>query len=573
MKEEASNHVVEKLRKIFVLGKFTNGHDAAIEFIKRNGWMIDECEIIFCGSHEQVLKCLVGNRSYAVLPIKNPTGGEVKDVVSRLRTFHEKGYRLDEIDRFDHQVKHCLVVRMSVADIGVIRTVKSHEQALKQCHRFLSAIEIQENKRISDGIHSTADAARMVAESEDSTVAAIASEHAATGFGLKILKKDIGPEGNKTTFILVENKAEVGCTKVGIIGIKGKSGAMLAEFYRSIGCVVFGSDLRDPDGMTNEEVVSQADVVVISVLPINSVPEVVQKLLPYIRSDQLLVDISSDKSVAINAMLEGKADVVGLHFMFRPGVPMMGQTIVYCPVRFGDSKWRLWVLNTLTLTGAKIVESTFEEHDLHMRPIQKGPHIQTLVSVLQLLHSELLPERVVDFTSPFYRLVYALMGRFLYGGGDVYASIIASGKETAAMLRERINIEEMLIGLIENEDVTGIAEIIHEAKAQFGDKSITDANELFERLLEVFGVLYGKSSLTLEFDKVDDEPGLLVRVLSVFSRHEVNLTSVHSFPANGKSIRFVIATPHERYSLPIQTVLEEIDSWPEHKLRVVESVW
>jgi prephenate dehydrogenase len=75
------------------------------------------------------------------------------------------------------------------------------------------------------------------------------------------------------------------------------------------------------------------------------------------------MDVTSVKQPAVEAMLESKAQVVGLHPMFRPEVSFDGQTVVVCPARFTDPGWKTWVVNMLTATRAEIKWSTPAEHD------------------------------------------------------------------------------------------------------------------------------------------------------------------------------------------------------------------
>ncbi|NLG37399.1 MAG: prephenate dehydratase [Clostridiales bacterium] len=95
-------------------------------------------------------------------------------------------------------VRHFLLGLPGV-DIGRIRRVLSHPQALEQCGRFLAGRGLE---TVSCG--STALAARTVARQADTRSAAIASERAAQLYGLAVLASDIqsGAE-NYTRFVLI----------------------------------------------------------------------------------------------------------------------------------------------------------------------------------------------------------------------------------------------------------------------------------------------------------------------------------------------------------------------------------
>jgi len=89
------------------------------------------------------------------------------------------------------------------ADFDQIRTVLSHPQALGQCAAFLKKHGLAAREEIN-----TAVAAKIVAESEDMSLAAIGSEEAAEEFGLAVLKNHIQEKGGNTTRFAVFSRTE-----------------------------------------------------------------------------------------------------------------------------------------------------------------------------------------------------------------------------------------------------------------------------------------------------------------------------------------------------------------------------
>ncbi len=97
-------------------------------------------------------------------------------------------------------IEHCLLVRPG-ASLDHVTTLLSIPVATAQCHRYL-------RERLAEvdivPASSTADAARRVAESEDSTVAALAPRVAAEVYGLDIAEADVADHaGNQTRFVMV----------------------------------------------------------------------------------------------------------------------------------------------------------------------------------------------------------------------------------------------------------------------------------------------------------------------------------------------------------------------------------
>jgi prephenate dehydrogenase len=553
-------------RKILVLDAFTNGHEAAQVLIKRQGWYEEDCELVFCGTHHNVIQKLTEGPAYAVLPIHNSIAKEVTEVVKDLSQAKETGYSWKEIDRFDLQVNHCLLVPQHIQYSRNLERIISHEKAIQQCGEFLNSIGITEEKRSKKD--STGNAAKAVSRMGPAVmIGAIASKAAAVEYKLKILAENIqDAEDNRTTFILLENDAEVRRVTVGIIGIKGHFGQLFKDFFEKLGCHVIGAGRSLSDQI---DVVNSSEVIIFSV-PISVTPAVIRLLVPYIRPDQLIMDVTSIKQPAVQAMLESNAQVVGLHPMFRPEVPFDGQTIVACPARLTDPAWKTWVVNMLTATGSSIKWSTAAEHDNYMTTIQVIPHLGNLTSALLITEAGKSVTESLAFTSPFYRVMFSLMGRLVSQSPDLYTSIVMENPETVTMLEKRIAIEERLLQMIREKDQKGFENLFRKAKEHFGVQVTREANELFMRILAVLSTLYGKNSVTLEFTKSQSRPGLLEEICRVFTARHINLTGINSVTLDGQRIQFTISFEQSGTSQEVRKALHEIENWHEPKVRVVE---
>ena len=96
---------------------------------------------------------------------------------------------------------HALLGRED-ADIKDIRTVYSHPQALMQTSQYLNAH--RDWKQISTV--NTAVAAKKVAEENDRSQAAVASEIAGELYGLKVLERSINHNKNNVTRFIILSK-------------------------------------------------------------------------------------------------------------------------------------------------------------------------------------------------------------------------------------------------------------------------------------------------------------------------------------------------------------------------------
>ena len=178
--------------KILVLDAYTNGHEAALKFIRKMHWPKRDCEIIFCGSHTRLLQKLTQGPAYAVVPVHNSIAGEVTEVTKKLAVLAEQGYQFESAGQIDLQINHCLLAPQHIENVEQLERVISHEKAIQQCGRYLDRIGISADKR--NQRDSTGNAAKYVSkQSKRSRIGAIAPRDAAKAYGLKFW-----PKGSKT---------------------------------------------------------------------------------------------------------------------------------------------------------------------------------------------------------------------------------------------------------------------------------------------------------------------------------------------------------------------------------------
>jgi prephenate dehydrogenase len=443
----------------------------------------------------------------------------------------------------------------------------SHEKAIQQCGNFLDRIGIPPDKR--DRQDSTGNAAKAVSRLEPGALTgAISSRAAAKAYGLSVLAENIQDgKRNRTHFILLENMAAVAPKTVGIIGIEGRYGTALKAHFTRIGCRIIGAD-KNAKGLTNIQVVKQADVVVFAI-PISETVGTIRSVARYARKDQLFMDITSVKRPAVDAMSAGKAQVLGLHPMFAPEVSFAGQTIVACPVRLTIPSWKTWVVNMLASTGAKIKWSTPAEHDLYMTTVQSSPHLANLVNATLLVQMGVSATESLEYTSPFYRVMFSLMGRLLSQNPNLYSSILMENPDTCPMLERRIRIERRILRMIRAKDDAAFCQLFAQAKTHFGEPVTKEANELFLRLIAVTTTLYNQNSVILEFTREHSRPGLLERILRVFRRRGVNLSGINFVGLDDKHQQFTVAFERSRDSDEVRRALQEIESWDDPRVKAL----
>jgi chorismate mutase/prephenate dehydratase len=163
-----------------------------------------------------------GTVDVALLPIENSTAGSINQTYDLLA---EGGLTINA--EVVSQVEHCLLA-ISGTPIEDLRAVLSHPQALLQCEQFLRDRPWLKPQAEFD----TAGAARKVRESNDRTLAAIASESAGRAFGLEVLARGIQTQqSNYTRFVEVAREAapcppDVACKTSLVLVTAHKPGAL-----------------------------------------------------------------------------------------------------------------------------------------------------------------------------------------------------------------------------------------------------------------------------------------------------------------------------------------------------------
>lgn len=137
---------------------------------------------------------------YGILPVENSTAGSVNqiyDLMMKYNFYIVKSVKL--------KIDHSLLAKPGT-EKGDIKEIFSHEQAIMQCDDYLknfphAKITICEN---------TAEAAKMVAESDRTDIAALASYECGQLYGLTCLQEAVQDNGNNyTRFICISKKLEI----------------------------------------------------------------------------------------------------------------------------------------------------------------------------------------------------------------------------------------------------------------------------------------------------------------------------------------------------------------------------
>ncbi|MFZ7277257.1 bifunctional chorismate mutase/prephenate dehydrogenase [Avibacterium endocarditidis] len=256
--------------------------------------------------------------------------------------------------------------------------------------------------------------------------------------------------------------------KIVIVGGKGKLGGLFARYLQLSGYQVESLGRNDWDNAA--QILSGADVVIVSVPIVNTV-ETIERLAPYLTENMLLTDLTSVKKAPLAKMLEvHKGAVVGLHPMFGPDIASMAkQVVVRCDGRYLERYQ--WLLDQISIWGAKIYQVDAAEHDQSMTYIQALRHFATFANGLHLSKQPVELAKLLALSSPIYRLELAMIGRLFAQDGSLYADIIMDKPENLEVIESLKQSYEESLKFFEQGDKQGFIQAFEQVRDWFGDYS------------------------------------------------------------------------------------------------------
>lgn len=162
--------------------------------------LFGNAQILYYKTWEDAFKAVEsGECKYGVLPLENSTAGTVNkvyDLLGKYKYYIVKSVRL--------KIYHSLLVKKGTKPED-IKEIVSHEQALSQCSKFLSDLDVKITT-----LENTAAAAQYVASSNRNDIAAIGSHDCTELYNLVSINDDImNTDSNYTRFICVAKTLEV----------------------------------------------------------------------------------------------------------------------------------------------------------------------------------------------------------------------------------------------------------------------------------------------------------------------------------------------------------------------------
>jgi len=344
---------------------------------------------------------------------------------------------------------------------------------------------------------------------------------------------------------------------IGIIGSHGAYGRWLKMFFcKQMGLEVIGYDPVDPDSCPLQRLLERADVLLFSA-PIRQTKAVITECVRRSAGREhgrLWLDITSIKAEPVAAMLASQASVVGLHPMTAPPKEptLKGRVLVVCPARI-QAPWQDWLTQLYAALEAQCVQATPEHHDRVMALVQAMVHATHLAQAGVLRHyAPLLGElrALLPYRSTGFALDTAIITRILAQNPAIYEDIQFCNPYSAEVLDHLLaQLQQLRQQLAQGSESARHAfnqQFLRDNRQIIDETTLQEGNYCFERLGYLLADLSQPHAMSIHLPI--DDPGSLRKLLHVFEKHQINLSSIHSSRTPAGELHFRIG--FEAHSSP-----------------------
>jgi len=262
-----------------------------------------------------------------------------------------------------------------------------------------------------------------------------------------------------------------------IIGGSGGMGKIFGKYFKEHGFIVTlhardEQKLREAAVELNvkfeislEKSVKNADIIMISI-PINSTPEMIRKIGPFLKKNALIFDITSLKSAVVKALNEIKnnfpVNCISLHPMFGPGISDMKNYVMMVVKVGGTDQYEVIMSELLDLfrsDGLIVTETLPEIHDKRVALTLGVPHMFNIL-FLNLLKSTSEPlNELTRFTGTTFLLQKVFAESIIQREMEMFGEIQMENQEFVKILEKFENLLHKYKKIIKEKNIVGFNEI------------------------------------------------------------------------------------------------------------------
>ena len=275
--------------------------------------------------------------------------------------------------------------------------------------------------------------------------------------------------------------------KMTVIGAGGQMGQWFTKYFTGKGFEVTGHDSENKvtgkDVIVSESLVGsilKADYVVLCT-PTRKTPEIIRLIAKEMKSGTYLIEISSQKSKVVSALLKmpKKINPICIHPMFGPGIKTIkGQNIISIPIK--DAKKELTIVKEL-FQGAEFVTIDAVEHDKKIAVILGLTHLINLVfaNIISKDDKSVLTEKMSGTT---FRVQKTLAESIMTESPELIETIIAN-PEIRKVAEDLWKDVGRLLTSVQESKTEEVINYINECKERLSKH--TDINESYKKLTKM----------------------------------------------------------------------------------------
>jgi prephenate dehydrogenase len=277
--------------------------------------------------------------------------------------------------------------------------------------------------------------------------------------------------------------------KIAVIGGAGKMGRWLVNHFRKLDHTVI---IADPRGLEVEDIevtennttaVVDADIVFISV-PMEDVVDVIQEVVPNMKSMSVLCEISTMKTNVFDALTELSSQPVrplSLHPLFGPGATSLKKRFAIIPVSDQDAERNL-AAELFPESEVIVVEK--EDHERIMALTLSLPYFVNMILASMVQDEDI--QLMEELSGTTFALQFLLTGSIMSHSSRFHTALHNENKYALEILSNFRSTIERELNLL-SQDRKAFEESYQTLQAKFGDR--VNLESKYEEMYRVLNVM------------------------------------------------------------------------------------
>lgn len=352
--------------------------------------------------------------------------------------------------------------------------------------------------------------------------------------------------------------------RIAIVGSGGVVGSALAEHLNHLGHNVVGIDLDTEATLENS--LKDVSVVFVVILPLQYVPEVVERVVQLTPRNALVVHGSSVETLVtsdtITVANQKEITLCHCHFHFRPEAPLrrtlFGHNITAVFFGHNSREWERWLKNQFGRFGPKWIVLPVGEHDEVTEESQLNHMISAVV--MGALRGNSTGEgflRALDIGGPPFRFFTGSTIRTA-GAPGVAESILRNHPHTTRVIDRWVEVLRSLRKAIEDGAAESIISTISATRRAIPEDVLAEWDRRIGQTIRMEADR-AACNVELNFKPEENVPGLLLRVQEEIAKRSIDQTTLLAQTNPDGGCTFLIGV--REMTPAVREMVAEVKSW------------